>query len=116
MEACRLDTHDNTGKERLKACLPKRYSNIQHFSGMMITIPNPVFLIHEWKLLPGPQQYSRLVFKLSLTGTQMYEFESPCPADDHTTGHQCAFWIKRSDDETDIIYCDVQTECLHEYI
>lgn len=97
MEAYRLDNHQNTGEERLEASLHTRDHIIDHFVGMVTSIPDSVFLIHEWKLFPRPNQSSCLVFKFSMTGTQMFEFESPCTADDHTTGYTRSNWVKHSD-------------------
>lgn len=97
MEAYRLDNYSNSGEERLEASLHSRENIIAHFVGMTSSVPDSVFLIHEWKIFARPNRQSCLVFKFSMTGTQMFEFESPCTAEDHTTGYQRTAWVRRGD-------------------
>lgn len=87
LESYRLDNISGKGKEILENATDGTENLIQYFVGYVVSIPDLVFLVHEWKLFPRSSNQSCLVFKFSLTGTQTYEFECPCTAEDHTNGY-----------------------------
>eukprot|EP01031_Cornospumella_fuschlensis_P028159 gene28159-34003_t len=86
-ESYRLDKHHNLGTEKIEYAIVSKESVVQYFLNFIITIPDSVFLIHEWKLFPRGPDASCLVFKFSFTGSQMYEYESSCLAQDNVSGY-----------------------------
>eukprot|EP01040_Poterioochromonas_malhamensis_P010212 gene10212-11108_t len=48
------------------------------FVGCIVTIPDSIFLIHEWKIFVRPNNSCCLVCKFSFTGTKVFDFSTPC--------------------------------------
>eukprot|EP00981_Chlorochromonas_danica_P011086 scaffold3735_cov242-Ochromonas_danica.AAC.4 len=88
-ESFRMDNLPNCsrGKEVLERSIMGKDSVINHYIGFTTSTPDSVFLIHEWKLFSRPNKQSCLIFKFSFTGSQIYEFDSTCMAEDNTHGY-----------------------------
>lgn len=88
LESYRLDSKMGEGSEVLESSLDGKESIVQYFCGFIISTPDSIFLIHEWKLFPRAGNQSCMVFKFSFTGSQVFEYEQSCMASDHTKGYQ----------------------------
>ncbi|RYH09705.1 hypothetical protein EON65_39925 [archaeon] len=73
--------------QKVRVAEPWFCTIVQYYINFIVTTPDSVFLIYEWKLfLRGPDA-SCLVFNFSYTGSQMYEYESSCLLQDKATGY-----------------------------
>jgi hypothetical protein len=48
------------------------------FIGCVVSVPDSIFLIHEWQIFPRPNNSCCLVCKFSFTGSKAFDFSTPC--------------------------------------
>lgn len=82
VDSFKLQAVNNIGSEELESCVSGRSEVIEYFIGYVNSIPDMIFLCHEWRIFNRPNNQSCLVFKFSLTGSQIFQHEMKCNVED----------------------------------
>jgi hypothetical protein len=66
------------GSEELENLIEGKRQVVPYFMGYVVAIPDMVFLVHEWKLFQRGGGVSCLMFKFTLSGTQIVAHDTKC--------------------------------------
>lgn len=77
-----------------------------YFTGCMVSIPDAIFLVHDWKLFARQNNGCSLVMKFSYTGSNIFDTDALCIIRDR---HQCHDRDPDDPDEDDDTTFDTDT-------
>lgn len=82
VESYRLKQLGMVGNEELENMIEGKRQVVPYFMGYVVAIPDMIFLIHEWKLFQRGGGVSCLMFKFTLSGTQIVTHDTKCNIED----------------------------------
>lgn len=81
-EVFRLEKSGMESKEIFEQLMDSRDSIIQYFIGYLEAIPDSLFLVHEWRVFERSHGTRCTVFKFSMTGNKISDYEDKCKIDE----------------------------------
>jgi len=81
VESFRLQNLNDASSEELESSIKGKQAVLEYFAGYPRSIPDLIFLIHEWKIFDRPNKSSCLVFKFSLSGHQILQMSTRCQSE-----------------------------------
>lgn len=82
VESYRLKQLGLVGNEELENLIEGKRQVVPYFMGYVVAIPDMIFLVHEWKLFQRSGGVSCLMFKFTLSGTQIVTHDTKCNIED----------------------------------